>query len=943
MANEVARQLLRATDAVEVARLRGSQLARKYGPLMRKEYEDRINRDTWRRTEQPQPNRQGPQEAPSEPLQGPITAPPSGLPPTAEDVLGGPQRAQQQLQQQQRTNVGGVGVQNRMIISGDNADEAARMRVAQDQIDSVVGSGGQWTREDALRMHNELGGVNVPPANPAPRLEVSDANFQFRQDFLDHMDAKTAELDTAGKNPWGRRPFAELFSKDAKLGDIIDDSWEVFKYYPSLRDINLKPLGIFDGLFGTKGAYDNITKTMFLPRNLGKNADELEDVRSTIIHEVQHYIQDVEGWARGGNPEEFKNLFRGKYKDFTTRRQAVQDKYKKVVERVNALPEVERFRRLADEGFGLPKKDFEKTYSYMPPSKFEHPHARTIALQALGYSKDTAVNRFLSMTYDEMASSFQKVLKHQKSMSGFIRPEGLAREVADELAQILALKKSLEKYTTVQEQIRMAGKIKKLDGIDKLGYEGYQKLFGEMEARQAQDRMNMTDAERAATPQEIMNIDPNETIVRGQNEDLKGNIVPGLSFESGHIVFHGGPISAIDRFLLDFIGTGEGGIARGWGLYFAERPGTSVGYRNARADDKKLIGGVAKKDWDWRSQVHTSLNGSADRLFYDTENAIIKDLNWDSHYDVYSQFKANFIGLLGSEFESLSRRLKGDFSKLSEFQRTDKLFKIIEEANDLTVDKLTRNVKFYRKLSKEAPSSSAQEDLAQNMAALSYAQKFKTFVEDSEDITRELKQVFEDTITRYEASPEVPNLKDDAGLFVIDLKANKDLDYIHLDEDIKSQSRKVRNIINDNFTLPVKMSFNKGEDLVNLLETVVFKNIKDVENGIGRYAIFTPKGAKAMKSAYRRVLDSATGGKAHWDNRKFASLLLEEMGIPGSAHWDAQSRGSFIPLEDKTSNFVIWNEDIIEQLAVQPHSWRDRGHLEVDPNDHPLTDEYKPK
>lgn len=926
-----------ATDRAGV-QAQAARLLESRGPLIRAEMERRINARTQNDLPTPPSARYTEQAGnapvrPSETSQGRTAR---TLPALDTNRVEGPRGQQQQPLQQQRTNVGGVGVENRFLTRGDNADERARMRAAQDEVDSVVGSGREWTREDALRMHNELGGVNIPPANPIPRLEVSDANFRFRQDFLDNINAKTLELDASGKYYDNIQPFAKVFPKDGKLGDIIDDSWEVFRYYPALKELKIAQLPWFTN---AAGSYDNVTKTMRLPADIGRRPAALEEVRSTIAHEVQHYIQDVEGWARGGNTEEFKNLFAGNHKDFTERRKKVKEKYSKVVEQVRAIPEVQRFDSLVEANYKDPK-------NYFNPRRY--------TLNAIGFGDSQIKDRFLSMTYEEMADSFRKFIKHEKSVE-LIRPEGWLNSVREDAAQILALKKRLEQYTTVQEQIRLAGKVSKLNAIDKLSYEGYKNLFGEFEARQTEHRLNMTDAERAATPQPINSLDPIDTIVRGQNQELKGNIVPGLSFEQGHIVFHGGPVSAIDRFMLEYIGSGEGAVARGWGFYFAERPGISAEYRNARANEKVLRGGIDKEGWDWRSQVHTSWNGTSDRLFYDTERAITKDLNWDSHYDVYSQFKAAFIGLLGSELESINRRLNGDFSRLSDFQRVDKLFKIIEEANDMTIDKLKRNVKFHRKLSKEAPDNFVQDDLDQNMAALSYAQKFKTFVEDSEDITRELKQVFEDTINRYETSPEVLNLKDDAGLFAIDLKANKEKDYIHLDRNNFGQSDKVMSSLKDIFTTGFIEYARNGEAYVHKLENV-YKIIDHYMNTLSgspsqradALARFTNelvgegirnKTVSSLIKTYKLVKDTNIG---RWNDRKFASLVLKDFEIPGSAHYDAMSRDGR-SVKDRTNNFVIWDEDIIEQLAVQPYSWRDRGHLEVDPTDHPLTDEYKPK
>jgi hypothetical protein len=73
---------------------------------------------------------------------------------------------------------------------------------------------------------------------------------------------------------------------------------ELFSAYPEASNIrmimsNLRPVG--------SGGYSSAEKAIVLGPSAGKNAD------SILMHEAQHAIQHREGFARGGDPEEFTN------------------------------------------------------------------------------------------------------------------------------------------------------------------------------------------------------------------------------------------------------------------------------------------------------------------------------------------------------------------------------------------------------------------------------------------------------------------------------------------------------------------------------------------------------------------------------------------------------------------------------------------------------------
>ena len=90
------------------------------------------------------------------------------------------------------------------------------------------------------------------------------------------------------------------FKSGGKLGELLEHK-ELFKAYPELKDIKIKKMN--DKEVGKLGYYDPNEKEIVLR--------DLSD-KSTLMHEVQHAIQDIEDFARGGGLAEARSFLRGK-------------------------------------------------------------------------------------------------------------------------------------------------------------------------------------------------------------------------------------------------------------------------------------------------------------------------------------------------------------------------------------------------------------------------------------------------------------------------------------------------------------------------------------------------------------------------------------------------------------------------------------------------------
>lgn len=109
------------------------------------------------------------------------------------------------------------------------------------------------------------------------------------------------EIADAKLLPW------EVWSKKRapKLKDIVENADELFAAYPELEDVKVKKgsVGDFGGSFSDNVITLNSGEMKFLEKY--GSAEDLqhcnEILNSTLIHEIQHYIQDAEGFAQGGN------------------------------------------------------------------------------------------------------------------------------------------------------------------------------------------------------------------------------------------------------------------------------------------------------------------------------------------------------------------------------------------------------------------------------------------------------------------------------------------------------------------------------------------------------------------------------------------------------------------------------------------------------------------
>jgi hypothetical protein len=183
--------------------------------------------------------------------------------------------------------------------------------------------------------------------------EAVDAATHFRS-AIEHSDRALAaraagdeEGNTAATEASRASSAAAAKATVATVGDVLDHP-DLFKAYPELASVPLK----INGEMGHWGSYDSNRNqvTMRPPADYPRTGNR--SFKSVLLHEIQHAVQEKEGFARGGSSAEFAEPLQRQRKALLLRKQTIEQMQKNAREaddaaRVRSL-EVER-QRVNDE------------------------------------------------------------------------------------------------------------------------------------------------------------------------------------------------------------------------------------------------------------------------------------------------------------------------------------------------------------------------------------------------------------------------------------------------------------------------------------------------------------------------------------------------------------------------------------------------------------------
>ena len=158
------------------------------------------------------------------------------------------------------------------------------------------GMDGKWRFEidDSGMKYFRSGDAAFTQNHPEYAEYQSLINQMLMGTMTPEQEARMRELNEI----WGRekpRLTDRLSGGAARLQDIIQHD-ALFEAYPELRNVHVR----FAPMESERGQYDRRINTITLNENI-KNAPQ-----DTIVHEVQHAVQDMEGFSPGASPEYWK-------------------------------------------------------------------------------------------------------------------------------------------------------------------------------------------------------------------------------------------------------------------------------------------------------------------------------------------------------------------------------------------------------------------------------------------------------------------------------------------------------------------------------------------------------------------------------------------------------------------------------------------------------------
>jgi hypothetical protein len=316
------------------------------------------------------------------------------------------------------------------------------------------------------------------------RIEISDEAGQF-----------ILPLDELVESPSFGTPTIY------KLGDVYSHPL-LYEIYPEAANIDFVYRPAFMDFFSaTQGSYDGKNQIQVTPY--------AEDASSTLLHEIQHWVQQTEGFAEGGNERSAVNAIIDTFeadKVFNEVSKAIEAKLEKINAKQDAIYKVaasipDVMARI--EGIEEKKEALRETYG--SPAWMETDEGG--ALQA----EEKAIEQEIKNVLGLPESLFQPGIW-----------ESAEREVLSDLTSG-DYKKRAERL--VEEQNQALEQLKILDSNDKealvdvivesgQAYDLYRRLAGEVEARNIQTRRLMTVEERLANPpEETEDIDDDDQII----------------------------------------------------------------------------------------------------------------------------------------------------------------------------------------------------------------------------------------------------------------------------------------------------------------------------------------------------------------------------------------------------------------------------------------------
>ena len=365
------------------------------------------------------------------------------------------------------------------LLTGDvdSSSEAGKELFAKTQAASAKRKALQAAAYDVLeRWSLKRGGIYCSLINMP-----QGAKDRLVEDF---MNGRVSDESWEALNKIGQKLFVYL-------GDALDFP-DLYEAYPELKSLEVwtDDLGVF-----TRG---RLVRDEFGKFSITLNEELLKDVlqmRSTLLHEVQHWIQYKENFAKGGNETLAERILSTGMEDTRQQIQQVKDELDWLNGIDFAKEQLQRIRRILLRPRAILK--MSERWAVHEVQNVDVMAAEAVDMMWDEYALMQRMDAALAVRFASGLGQMLPVRNAEKASLHAVEQlldeidKMKSRKVANKGRKGELLRRMDDIYGTYQQ-------FAKLDGLN--GYALYQRLAGEIESRNVQLRRDWTAAEREARP-----------------------------------------------------------------------------------------------------------------------------------------------------------------------------------------------------------------------------------------------------------------------------------------------------------------------------------------------------------------------------------------------------------------------------------------------------------
>lgn len=296
-------------------------------------------------------------------------------------------------------------------------------------------------------------------------------------------DAKIKDMKDIGGGHIVKRYEDDMLWNGGKLSNVIDAPG-LFEAYPQLKDVRIDTDDIMNDM-PSNGEYNPKTNTITI------HADELKYMNSILNHEIQHAIQFIEGFATGGNEDSV--------------RMRIEDRMQNIEDAANvAAGTLDEYRNISTR---LVRLELARKWKKNPNSFLKS----SAMFSAPGYGPFTPKKEAIEIGQQLADTWIDDAKRFVDSRSERL----LAGEDKMDEAKVLAKWKN-EWHNKYVDWKDFKEEFDQLDKAikDLSDYQLYHALAGEVESRNVQNRLGMTDEERRnSLAEETEDVNRDEQIV----------------------------------------------------------------------------------------------------------------------------------------------------------------------------------------------------------------------------------------------------------------------------------------------------------------------------------------------------------------------------------------------------------------------------------------------